>query len=432
MAILGHYFVCLAHGANVVTAFGLFCALPIFPVRRMINPVPVFQQIAEQIAQVLDEARQEVLVAVAWLTDPQLTRSLAQCAAKGCRVVVIIHDDAINAQYCPVEWLREQGVRVLLYPQQDAYSSMMHHKFCVTDQRTTITGSYNWTVKANRNEENIIILREDSETARMFKQTFEALADELGMCMQTGLTFSPLYAHYRRQIGLLETEIAVLLTETEQFEQLIRRFELAYWAALGHLLRQEALYKAQIAELYARRVRKSAARAAAEEARHQYEQYHARAEAAQPPLPEPAPEASRTLQQLLRKIARIAHPDRYAQDPAKFERANRLMAEANAAYAAQDIAALQDLLARLENGLDAADQLPDDLDRLAQLYASLLARRDALILALVELRSSERGQKAMLSDYGPFLAAEETRLRAIIRLLAEELEKLEKTAASGV
>ncbi len=50
---------------------------------------------------------------------------------------------------------------------------MVHHKFCIVDDRVVITGSYNWTYNAeNRNWENIVVL-EDKETVNDYIQEFE-------------------------------------------------------------------------------------------------------------------------------------------------------------------------------------------------------------------------------------------------------------------
>jgi phosphatidylserine/phosphatidylglycerophosphate/cardiolipin synthase-like enzyme len=37
------------------------------------------------------------------------------------------------------------------------YENIMHHKFCVIDINTVISGSYNWTNKAQFNDESIDI-----------------------------------------------------------------------------------------------------------------------------------------------------------------------------------------------------------------------------------------------------------------------------------
>jgi len=51
----------------------------------------------------------------------------------------------------------------------------MHHKYAVFDEKTTLTGSYNWTRSAAEyNEENIVITA-DSRITRQFLNEFEKL-----------------------------------------------------------------------------------------------------------------------------------------------------------------------------------------------------------------------------------------------------------------
>ncbi len=388
----------------------------------MLNPY--FSNIAETIALLLATAQREVLVAVAWLTHPQLTDALANCAVRGCRVAVIINEDGINAAYCPVGALRGRGVQVMLHPKVGEFAPLMHHKFCVIDGHTTITGSFNWTRKAELNQENIIVLQNDTVFAKQYSDTFKSLAEQLGQVLEHGLVRSPLYDHYKWRIELLEAEVAALQAETSDVQGLIRRFEQAYWARLGQLLREIAGYKAQLAEQQAQRTQKRADQTTAEQARRQFEQYSAEAEAAAPPRPGLGEEAAQHLRDLFRKIVKKIHPDRYVNDPELYQRANDLMAETNAAYQAQDQAALQDLLDRLENGLANADRLPDNLDRLEQMAEALARRRDDLLRQLAALKLQNNYLIAQSPDWEAFFAQEEVRLRAETGQLRQAMEKM--------
>ena len=53
--------------------------------------------------------------------------------------------------------------------------SKMHHKFVILDQHTVLTGSYNWTLESeDENQENLLILR-DAYPVEAYTQEFEAL-----------------------------------------------------------------------------------------------------------------------------------------------------------------------------------------------------------------------------------------------------------------
>lgn len=71
-----------------------------------------------------------------------------------------------------VQKLRSCGIKVRTNPSDDA---QMHHKFCVIDGRTVMTGSFNWTRQAeDGNRENLIIFRE-TNLATSFSSEFDAM-----------------------------------------------------------------------------------------------------------------------------------------------------------------------------------------------------------------------------------------------------------------
>ena len=49
-----------------------------------------------------------------------------------------------------------------------------HHKFCIIDLRTVVHGSYNWTIKAQYNEETVTV-NHSADFAAEFGETFMKL-----------------------------------------------------------------------------------------------------------------------------------------------------------------------------------------------------------------------------------------------------------------
>ncbi len=65
--------------------------------------------------------------------------------------------------------LRQGGVDVL----EDGNCYILHHKVIIIDERTVITGSYNFTGSAERdNDENLVIV-DDAALARAYLDEFE-------------------------------------------------------------------------------------------------------------------------------------------------------------------------------------------------------------------------------------------------------------------
>lgn len=139
---------------------------------------PYFNFIQQAILQALDESNEEILVAVYWFTNRKLFDKLCDKLSEGIKVSLIIHNDYINN--------REAGLNFQLFVDLggELYFSTndhpMHNKFCVIDNKILINGSYNWTYFAERtNSENILIVRDESETINAFRSEFINLKKNL-------------------------------------------------------------------------------------------------------------------------------------------------------------------------------------------------------------------------------------------------------------
>jgi hypothetical protein len=126
------------------------------------------------------------------------------------------------------------------------------------------------------------------------------------------------------------------------------------------------------------------------------------------------------LKRLWRRLARVLHPDLAATD-AERERLSALMARANAAYEAGDLAALELMAERVGAGEDPG--LVGEAERLAH-----LERRAAALAAVLQSLAAERAR--LLATDTARLAAEAERRRAAGGDLAAEARE-EARAAAG-
>ena len=113
-----------------------------------------FEEIQKQIIEELQKAKYIIWVAVAWFTDPALFRVLVEKKKAGLNIQIIIMDDDINAR---TGLKFEEHFEVYRIKASGYYSNLMHHKFCIVDLKTVIHGSYNWTVKAQYNKEQLSV-----------------------------------------------------------------------------------------------------------------------------------------------------------------------------------------------------------------------------------------------------------------------------------
>ena len=131
--------------------------------------------IAERIRELIGETAHSLDAALYRLNNPQLAEALRQSAARGTRVRLILDRGKYDSDAATRALVAESGLRCRLLRGRVEPESKMHHKFAILDDRTVLTGSYNWTMESQENNfENLLILR-DSLRALGYKKEFEAL-----------------------------------------------------------------------------------------------------------------------------------------------------------------------------------------------------------------------------------------------------------------
>ena len=131
----------------------------------------VFENIAERIVLEIDKAQNSIFIAVAWFTNRNIFNVLQRKAKEGCQINLMYSADHINENSSiNFDLLRTKNSKV--FPIGDGNHDLMHNKFCVIDHCTVITGSYNWSNKAESNHENITITNGVTSLAEQFVSEF--------------------------------------------------------------------------------------------------------------------------------------------------------------------------------------------------------------------------------------------------------------------
>lgn len=134
----------------------------------------VFENIAERIQSEVKKAQKSVFIAVAWFTNKNLFDTLLEKAKNGCTVSLIISDDSININSKnDFKELEKYNSRCFKVGNGD--TELMHNKFCIFDYSIVITGSYNWSYKAEKNFENVIINYNNTALAEQFILEFNKI-----------------------------------------------------------------------------------------------------------------------------------------------------------------------------------------------------------------------------------------------------------------
>lgn len=129
-----------------------------------------FGDIRKIIIENIQKAKFNVDVAVAWVTDGQILDMLVKKLIEGVDVKIILVPDDINK-------LNGFDYRFFFNTGGVVFWDNHHHKFCIIDRKTVITGSYNWTYAANNRvtRENILLISGEFELIDKYVNEFKLL-----------------------------------------------------------------------------------------------------------------------------------------------------------------------------------------------------------------------------------------------------------------
>jgi len=124
---------------------------------------------AAAIAAQLDGAKSSIDLTAYELTSKPLAGHLIAARARNVAIRIIL-DRVQEVEPTPIpKTLRSAGLAL----KTDAFEKLLHDKYCIIDNATVITGSYNWSDNAETaNAENIVVIH-DSATAAAFTGDFE-------------------------------------------------------------------------------------------------------------------------------------------------------------------------------------------------------------------------------------------------------------------
>ena len=132
-----------------------------------------FSDILQLLQSELSLAETSIKIAVSWFTNYALFKQIKDIAQNGIEINLIINNDSVNnSGYClDFNELLAAGVHVSLVE----YPNLLHHKFCIIDNKVVINGSYNWTRFSEKNYENITVFRNIDFVTNSFNEEFEKI-----------------------------------------------------------------------------------------------------------------------------------------------------------------------------------------------------------------------------------------------------------------
>lgn len=137
-----------------------------------------FENIQDVIVEYLLQAKHSVKIAMAWFTNPVIFNTLLKiCKRKNkVEVIILINNDLINNRTngLPFDKLIQADAKFYIAePPQ-----LIHHKFCIIDDKIVIDGSYNWTILAEKNNDENIVVIKNGKTIDSFVDVFDQMIDK--------------------------------------------------------------------------------------------------------------------------------------------------------------------------------------------------------------------------------------------------------------
>ena len=132
-----------------------------------------FDNIQEIILNHISNAKHSLKIAMAWFTNPLIFNRLLRACNRGVEVTLLINNDLINnrANGLPFNKLIQAGANLYIAEPP----KLIHNKFCIIDDQIVIDGSYNWTILAEKNNDENIVVIENGNVIGSFIDAFKQL-----------------------------------------------------------------------------------------------------------------------------------------------------------------------------------------------------------------------------------------------------------------
>lgn len=129
----------------------------------------------QAILQLLNQAQSTLHLCVFTISDDRITQAILNARHRGIAIRLLSDNEKLFDEGSDIRQMARAGLSIRI----DVTRNHMHHKFAITDQKTALTGSYNWTRSAALyNHENILVI-EDPAVVAAYAAQFDKLWEEM-------------------------------------------------------------------------------------------------------------------------------------------------------------------------------------------------------------------------------------------------------------
>jgi hypothetical protein len=198
-----------------------------------------FENISAQIISELIKSKMNIRIAVAWFTDKEIFDLLCTKVREINSIQLILIDDKINrGSRIDYDLLTEAGGKIHWISKDQDDKAIMHNKFCIIDEKTIITGSYNWSKQAKKNYENITVINDDPKLMIQYLNEFNHIKSHL-----SGDEIKPIKINtdmILKRVEALKVVITLedvedIIIQSAKLSELISKYDFRTWDVLNDL-----------------------------------------------------------------------------------------------------------------------------------------------------------------------------------------------------
>lgn len=131
---------------------------------------PPQQKCLPKVIKLIKNTKKNIFLQCYTFTSKPLAQALIDAHKKGIKVIIITDKSQIKAKNSCVIWLFKKGISVYI----DHKVAIAHNKVMIIDNKTLLTGSYNWTHSAeNRNSENLLVIYNHKDLLKAYLKNFK-------------------------------------------------------------------------------------------------------------------------------------------------------------------------------------------------------------------------------------------------------------------
>jgi hypothetical protein len=141
-----------------------------------VEPRPYFKGIEKKLIELISMSNNSIKIAMAWFTNSEIKECLIKVKESNTNIeiLIVVDDNEINKKYFLNSKNEFENVGIQI--KKKVNDRFLHNKFMVIDELVTITGSYNYSKKANSNLENIVVI-ECADFSSNYLRIFEFLTN---------------------------------------------------------------------------------------------------------------------------------------------------------------------------------------------------------------------------------------------------------------